>query len=441
MRITGSWRRARLAALVAVPCTLAAVAAPAQAIKTVEYHRGISQVSNAKDGGDPQAIVAGPDGNVWFTEVFGKIGRITPSGQVTEFAAPPDLPGGIAAGPDGALWFNESPPGGAVTGPGFIGRITTDGKLSTFSLPGFRNDDAIIPGISSHSSLVAGPDGAIWFTNASTVLDPSESGKGFATIGRLTTDGTVKAFVAPYAPPSLPSQIVVGPDKALWYVEPGLGFTKSQGSASSSYAGIVRISTDGQIKAFKLPGLGPRNVAPLAIASGPDGALWFTDFGGHIGRMTTSGHLKLFSSGLASPDNSQAIVRGPDGNLWFTAPDERIGRITPSGFVTIFRTAGHQSLRASSGLAVGPDGNLWMTEPAGPGVIKIVPPRGTCVVPRVVGLRLPRAAGRLHRAGCSLGTVTSTTSHVDTTTAKVIRQNVRPGRRLPRESTVSLTVR
>jgi streptogramin lyase len=412
---------------------MAAAAAPAQALKSVEYTRGITQVSNAKDGGDPQAIVAGPDGNLWFTEVFGRIGRITPSGQVTEFAGLPIMIGGIAAGPDGALWFNESPLEGAVTGPGFIGRITTDGQVSTFQLPGFRNDDAILIDAKAHSSLVAGPDGAIWFTNSSTLLDSSEDGKGFATVGRLATDGSVRAFVPPYAPPSLPGQITVGPDQALWYVEPGLAFAKGQGSVPS-YGGIVRISTDGQFKAFDLS---RRNVSPLAIASGPDGALWFTDFGGRIGRITTSGGLKLFRSGLTAPDYAGAIVRGPDGNLWFTAPDERIGRITPSGFATVFRTAGRRKVNASTGLAVGPDGNLWMTEPTGPGVIKITPPRGTCVVPRVVGLRYGSAVVRLRRAGCGVGAVSAPRGK-SRARLHVRRQAIRPGRRLPRESGIGL---
>jgi virginiamycin B lyase len=30
-------------------------------------------------------ITAGPDGNLWFTEPNGKIGRLSPSGEVTEF--------------------------------------------------------------------------------------------------------------------------------------------------------------------------------------------------------------------------------------------------------------------------------------------------------------------------------------------------------------------
>src|SRR5919204_3556093 len=58
----------------------------------------------------PYSIVAGPDGNLWFTESQGNaIGRITPSGDIHEFPLPtPDSgPYGITVGSDGNLWFTE----------------------------------------------------------------------------------------------------------------------------------------------------------------------------------------------------------------------------------------------------------------------------------------------------------------------------------------------
>ena len=58
----------------------------------------------------PEGITAGPDGNLWFTEIDGNnIGRITTAGVVTEFPVPTasSEPEGIAAGPDGNIWFTE----------------------------------------------------------------------------------------------------------------------------------------------------------------------------------------------------------------------------------------------------------------------------------------------------------------------------------------------
>ena len=62
-----------------------------------------------------RGIAAGSDGNLWFAENAGRIGRITPDGVITEFsagiAADATL-GWITAGPDGNLWFTD-----------FVGRI------------------------------------------------------------------------------------------------------------------------------------------------------------------------------------------------------------------------------------------------------------------------------------------------------------------------------
>src|SRR5579871_60529 len=61
-----------------------------------------------------------------------------------------DLPTAIVAGRDGALWFTE-------TGGNRIGRITTDGAVREFAIPTPR---------SGPEGIAVGPDGAIWFTEA-----------------------------------------------------------------------------------------------------------------------------------------------------------------------------------------------------------------------------------------------------------------------------------
>ena len=73
--------------------------------------------------------------------------------------------------------------------------------------------------------------------------------------------------------------------------------------------------------------------APLGIANGPDGNLWFTEStGNRIGRITPAGVVTEFSAGITPGAGLSMIAAGPDGNLWFTeSTGDRIGRITPSG--------------------------------------------------------------------------------------------------------------
>jgi streptogramin lyase len=77
------------------------------------------------------------------------------------------------------------------------------------------------------------------------------------------------------------------------------------------------------------------SVAPVAIARGADGNLWFTEFnGGHIGRVTPAGAISAFR--LPVPLSTQGLATGPDGNMWFGAGLTQIGRITPSGQIRLF---------------------------------------------------------------------------------------------------------
>jgi len=114
------------------------------------------------------AIAAGPDGNLWFMQHDGQIGRITPEGVITRFQVPgqtaQELPI-ITKGSDGNLWFSAP--------PGKIGRITPDGIGMLLPLPAQTQV----------GGLAAAPDGHIWFLNA------AETRTGpvwWVHIGRLT---------------------------------------------------------------------------------------------------------------------------------------------------------------------------------------------------------------------------------------------------------------
>src|SRR6266699_2593067 len=67
------------------------------------------------------------------------------------------------------------------------------------------------------------------------------------------------------------------------------------------------------------------------ITTGPDGALWFTQGWGPLGRITTQGHITLFSPHYSGGPGR--IVAGHDGALWMTEVDPHaglIGRFSPS---------------------------------------------------------------------------------------------------------------
>jgi streptogramin lyase len=110
---------------------------------------GVATEFPATTASQPSAMTAGPDGNVWFTEGT-TIGRMTPSGTLTEF---PVTSGGInvlVPGPDGALWFTDARNNA-------IGRITTTGAITEYPLPNLG---------STPFGITVGPDGNLWFTEA-----------------------------------------------------------------------------------------------------------------------------------------------------------------------------------------------------------------------------------------------------------------------------------
>src|SRR5204862_182927 len=95
-------------------------------------------------------------------------------------------------------------------------------------------------------------------------------------------------------------------------------------------------------------------VTPLNIVAGPDGALWFAEYGAaKVGRITTGGQLTEFPT---PTPNSQpySLAAGPDGALWFTEnATSKIGRIVAGGPITEFNTPTPGG--APQGLAAGPD--------------------------------------------------------------------------------------
>ena len=175
-------------------------------------------------------------------------------------------PAGITAGPDGALWFTNA-------AASSIGRITTSGVVSIF--PG-------VPG-TSPVDIAAGPDGALWFTTfGNTVAN---------AVGRITTAGAVTSFTDPALSVGYPQGISMGPDGALWLVDEWL---------------LFRVTTGGEITSFDVG-----STRPSGITLGPDGALWFTGRASNV-----IGRAVLPPTAAPSGLSATALSRSQIGLSW-----------------------------------------------------------------------------------------------------------------------------
>ena len=127
----------------------------------------------------------------------------------------------------------------------------------------------------------------------------------------LASDGVMGACALDASAP--PQEMISGGDGSLWILEAG----------------------DGVIDHFTLQGDAIRyplsSIAPAHMAIGPDTNLWFTLPGNDaIGRLDPSGDVDQFSLPPAE-GAPEAITSGDDGALWFTEQGNRIGRISTDG--------------------------------------------------------------------------------------------------------------
>jgi virginiamycin B lyase len=281
----------------------------------------------------PASIVAGPDGNLWYTDnAIPQIARMTPAGRVTVYPVPMTgvATSGITVGPDGALWFTVTDFGysGIGSTPTAIGRLTVGGKMKLYPLPTG----------SSPFGLVFGPAGAVWYT------DPNSN-----SIGRLTLDGAVVRFPIP-TQGSNPLGIAVGGDGNLWFTENVTG-------------GIGRVNpTTGVITEFPAPN-------PTAgITRGPDGNIWFADFSNAIFRITPAGVETVFPIGTGTSSFPGDVAFDAEGRLLFTQgatgarTPEFVGRLDiDDGAITRFLLPPGPVLPLGITTA-GSEHNIWFTE-------------------------------------------------------------------------------
>jgi len=163
--------------------------------------------------GVPDGLVAGPDGRLWFPEYqTNRIGQLSMHGQVSEVIGSRTIGDGtmgmIGDPRSRAFWFTSGSQifrvaeNGTTTafqsseGDQEFADITTgaDGKLLWWAddrtgAVGWINQDGAISGFAlphanvQPSSIIAGPDGNMWFSESHG-----------SAIGRVTPDGTITEF-------------------------------------------------------------------------------------------------------------------------------------------------------------------------------------------------------------------------------------------------------
>jgi streptogramin lyase len=279
-------------------------------------------------GSKPTGIVSGADGNLWFTEEPGRIGRMHPNGTYTEFAVTTgSKPLQIVVGPDNNLWFVE--PAASK-----IGRITTAGVTKEFDL---------VMGCTAVGFITSGPHNNLWFPERCDGVDligeMKALGAGTGTIiaHGFADSGTAHGVMA----------IATGADGNIWFAE-----------SAKNAVGRLNVTSDA-ITEFSIPGASAGTL--MRVTRGPDDNVWFA-FQATLGRITAAEAVEEFNlpDGTA-PINFMTAVA--DGSLWATDTVHGLlwrTVLTPSGL-----TATKFTIHQFDGLLYitpGPDGYLWFTE-------------------------------------------------------------------------------
>jgi streptogramin lyase len=321
-----STKRRRRSALAALFMAAIALLLALPALASAEP---VGQLTSYKSGLRPfgafRQVVIGPEGNAWFLDNKSEeaaIGKITPEGKITEYVYaeeeveetetikwlkglnPSSQLAGIAVGPEGKIWFTdldeEVTPAIGVLDP------AEPKEAKEFSIAAKGGNAESVP-----EGIVAGPDGNLWFGDA------SEAEPAIGTIDPTTHE--VEEFSEGLQAQSLPRWIVAGSDGNLWFTDDDVVITEKPaiGKIDPTTHTIAEFGTGKSSQPGGTGGLNP--LGSSGIAAGPDGNVWYTE--GKEGaravcRITPAGKITCYS--LPETSKPGGITAGPDGNLWFT---------------------------------------------------------------------------------------------------------------------------
>jgi len=269
---------------------------------------------------------------------------------IKEFATPTATsnPGSIATGPDDNIWFTEG-----NSGADKVGEMSPTGGPIT----------EIGPFAGGAFSIVAGPDGNLWF------------GDGTSSLARMTTTGGLGSVVT-YAVAGQVSATAPGPGSTVWFA---FGQRGASGNGVDNIGSIDTSQGASSIQYYSAPNTNDGTADIDGLVSGPDGRMWFTDFGSDtIGAVApASGVISEYPTTTAGSQPSSIAV-GPDGNIWFTEYNAgKIGLqvVTSRGVGAMTEYTIPTANSGPSSIVAGPDGNVWFTEEK-TGKIGVISPTG-----------------------------------------------------------------
>ena len=291
------------------------------AVTTTVKGRDITIYSKPTDDTGIMRIASGPKMSLWFGEMaLGTIVKFNLQGSAIAYAVPLANPSihALAQGANGKMWFVDS----ASDKVGWLSTKKSRAKFKIF-------DTSVSPTLSS--DMVQSQDGAQWFATAK------------AGLGRTTLKGQSQ-FFSLQNNATQPTALTVGPSNEIWFAEwegPNVGYVDTAGTVHEFDAGFGS------------------NSNTFGIAYGPDGRIWFCDpQNERISAMNTDGTgLAFYSVGLTGmPDT---IVTAPDGNLYFGEFGGVIGSISTAGVITEYPLPISEGSFPVLGITVGPDNNIW----------------------------------------------------------------------------------
>jgi len=302
----------------------AALAAPIGALKQFKVPTANSQ---------PRAITNGSDGNRWFTEgteftgAPAKIARITPAGDITEFAP------GVADGCNGCIITD------IAQGPGGILYITSnDPTLMRFNVATLSFEAPVqMPNTSALGGNLAPSATDVWITD----FNNDVVWRYRIASGQFTS-----------TPVSDPGDVAVDAAGNAWFTQPG--DVNAPGTSN-----IGRIDAGTGAVTLTPTTDGTTTVAPRSITVASDGQVWFTArfTPQAVGRLNPStGAVTLF---LVANTGPAGIAASPDGGVWFTQETKgNVARIGNDGVITEGKAV------KGSGpfdITVAPNGDPWYT--------------------------------------------------------------------------------